>query len=325
MTDKISRRNFITTTAGGLAAPALLGTMASPLAAKAPMLGRQLPNHYRFKFGEFEITTLNDGAFYLDGPYPIFGADQFPEDVKELASENHLPADRMEIGFTPVLINTGKELILFDTGNGDRSRPNAGKLAAAMKRAGYSPGQVDIVVITHFHPDHIGGLMEGGKPAFANARYVTGEREFNFWTRGEQSTESLASTARLAKTHVVPLAEKFTFLKEGSTVVSGITAMEAFGHTPGHMAFHIESAGQRMFLGADFANHYVASLMRPEWHVSFDVDKTAAARTRVKILQMLASEKIPFTSYHMPFPAVGYVDMKGEGFVYVPASYQFNI
>ena len=325
MTRKINRRTLLKTSTGLIAAPFVIRPFSGLAYAKAPMLGRQRPSHYRFRFGDFEITTINDGAFYLQGPYPVFGADQFPEDVEELAVANHLSPKRMEIGFTPVIINTGRELILFDTGNGDRRRPNAGKLAAAMKLAGYSPDQVDVVVITHFHADHIGGLMEDGKPAFPNARYVTGEREYDFWMHEDQQTGNTASTARLAKANVAPLAEKTTFLKEGSTVVPGITAMEAFGHTPGHMTFHIESAGQRIFLGADFANHYVASLMRPEWHVSFDVDKENAARTRVRILKMLIAEKIPFTSYHMPFPSVGYVERKDEGFVYIPASYQFNL
>ncbi len=101
--------------------------------------------------------------------------------------------------------------------------------------------------------------------------------------------------------------------------------MAAHGHTPGHTAFHIESDGKRLLLGGDFCNHYVVSLQRPDWHVRFDMDKEGAVATRKKILGMLAADKIPFTAYHMPFPAVGYVENKDGGFRYVPASYQLNL
>ncbi len=317
---KLNRRQLIIGSSGLAAA-----TIAAPALAKAPMMGGQRPNLYRFKFGKFEITTLNDGAFYLNGPFPIFGADQFPEDVEELAKKNHLPSKRFEIGFAPVLVNTGKELVLFDTGNGDRRNPTAGHLKRAMKIAGYTPDQVDVIVISHYHADHIGGIKEGGEILFKNARYVAGEAENNFWLHPDQAGGSTDATHKLALAHMKPVAEKTTFLKDGQDVVSGITAMAAFGHTPGHMAFHIESEGKRIFLGGDFCNHYVMSLQNPEWHVSFDMEKDQAGKTRRKILDMLAVDKIPFTSYHMPFPAVGYVEKKDEGFVYVPVSYQLNL
>ena len=320
MSIKLNRRQLIIGSSGLAAA-----TMATPALAKAPMLGNQRPNLYRFKLGKFEITTLNDGAFYLNGPFPIFGADQFPEDVEELAQKNHLSSKRFEIGFAPVLVNTGNELILFDTGNGDRRSPSAGHLKRAMKIAGYTPDQVDVVVLTHYHADHIGGIKDGGKILFKNARYVTGVTENNFWLNPNQAGGSTDATHKLALAHMKPVAEKTTFLKDGQDVVSGITALAAPGHTPGHMAFHIESDGKRIFLGADFCNHYVMSLQNPEWHVSFDMEKDQAGKTRRKILDMLAADKIPFTSYHMPFPAVGYVEKKDDGFVYVPASYQLNL
>ena len=325
MTNPISRRHLLTATAGLVAAPYILRGIGNPALAKAPMLGPQRPNHYRFKFGKMEITTLNDGAFYLAGPFPIFGADQFPEDVEELAIANKLSPKRMEIGFSPVIINTGNELVLFDTGNGDDRGEGVGYLQKAMKIAGYTPDQIDVVVVSHFHFDHIGGLMAGGKPAFPNARYVTGATENNFWLHPDQAGGSTGNTHNRAIKNVKPLAEKTAFIKDGASIASGITAIDAPGHTPGHMAFHIESENKRLFLGADFCNHYVMSLQNPEWHVAFDMEKEQAGQTRRKLLDMLATEKIPFTSYHMPFPSVGYVDRKDDGFVYVPASYQLNL
>jgi len=325
MTKSHSRRRILMGASSLLASPFLLKGLSSGAYAKAPMLGPERPNHYRFKLGSFEVTTLNDGAFYLGGPFPIFGADQFPEDVAELAAANHLSAKRMEIGFSPVIINTGNELILFDTGNGDGRAATAGHLVKAMGIAGYTPDQIDIVVLTHFHPDHIGGIKTGDKISFPNARYLTSADESNFWLHPDQEGGSTGQTHKLAMSHVKPVAEKTTFIKDGDAVASGITAMSSPGHTPGHMAFHIESDGQRIFLGADFCNHYIMSLQNPEWHMAFDMDKELAGQTRRKVLDMLAAEKIPFTSYHMPFPAVGYVEKKGEGFVYVPVSYQLNL
>lgn len=325
MTKTINRRSILTGATSLIAAPFVLHGLTAPLSAKAPFLGAQRPNHYRFKFGDFEITTINDGAFYLNGPFPIFGADQFPEDVEELALANHLSAKRMEIGFSPVIINTGNEVILFDTGNGDRRGEGTGHLLNAMDIAGFKAEQVDIVVLTHFHADHIGGVKFAGELAFPNARYITGAAESNFWLHTDREGGRTGRTHELAKTNVKPVAEKTTFIKDGDDVVSGITAMLAPGHTPGHMVFNVESAGQRIFLGADFCNHYVMSLQNPDWHMAFDMEKDQAGQTRRKLLDMLAADKIPFTSYHMPFPAVGYVEKKDDGFVYVPASYQFNL
>ena len=318
----ITRRKLLNFSAAALATPYIIRPFSAPAFAKAPMLGPERPNHYRFKLGGFEITTINDGAFYLKGPAPIFGEDQFPEDVAALAEENFLSSERMEIGFSPVVINTGNELVLFDTGNGAARRPGAGRLVKALKVAGYSSDQIDVVVLTHFHGDHIGGLMEEGAPVFKNARYVTGASEYDFWIDPSQND---GRTGKLAHKNVKPLAGKTGFLKENSTVASGITALETPGHTPGHMSFHLESEGKRMFLGADFCNHYVVSLQRPDWQVRFDMNKELAAQTRRKTLDMLAAEKIPFTAYHMPFPAVGYVEKVGEGFRYVAASYQMNL
>ncbi len=309
----VTRRTGLLLGAGALAAPALLGG-ARPARAGAGMMGASRPDHMRFPHGEFEVTTLFDGAVQLPGPYPIFGQDQFEEDVADLVEANNLSSERMEIGFTTTLVNTGSELILFDTGNDGTQRPTAGKTRAHMARAGYAPEDVDIVVLTHFHGDHIGGLMVDGAPAFPNARYVTTAAEYDHWSGSDNA---------MVQSNVVPLAERMTFLEDGQDVVSGVTAMAANGHTPGHTIYHVESGDRRVLVTADTANHFVASLERPDWHVRFDMDKEAAAATRKRVFGMLAAEGIPFIGYHMPFPAVGFVRENGTGgFTYTPASYQ---
>jgi len=310
----LTRRRLL----GAAASATLLA--AAPGFAAAPLQGPARTAYRRFRLGDFEVTTLLDGAVALDGPYPIFGEDQFAEDVAALAQANLLPADRMTISFTVTLVNTGAELILFDAGNGAGRRPDAGALSGALAQAGIAPEQIDVVVITHMHPVHIGGLMENGAPAFPNARYVTGAKEFDFFSK--TPPERLAA---LIAANVAPLAEKMTFLEPGGAVAPGVEAVAAFGHTPGQLAYHVESAGRRLMITADAANHYVVSLQRPDWHVRFDMDKEGAAATRKALFGMIAADRIPFIGYHMPNPAVGYVEPLGAGFRFAPESYQLSL
>lgn len=299
--------------------------LATPAAATAPMQGIHRPAVSRFKVGAFEVTTILDGAVQLPGPHPIFGQNVGADAVAALAEQNFLPADRMEIGFTVTVVNTGAHTVLFDTGNGGDTgrRPNAGLLLARLGHAGIAPSDIDFVVLTHFHGDHIGGMTEQGLETFPQAGYMIPAAEYDFWTQeGLASREGMAGRVALVNQKVLPFHGRTDFIKGGDQIVPGIEAIDAHGHTPGHTAYHIESEGQRLMLIADSCNHYVVSLQRPDWHVRFDMDKEAAARTRKDLLGMIAADRIPFVGYHMPFPAVGYLETHGEGFRYVPASYQ---
>lgn len=320
----LSRRGLMTgTAAAGLAAAS--GALPRMASAEAPLMGAERPGYYRFELGDFEVTTVLDGAIQLDGPHPIFGQNVEEAEVHALAKENFLPPSQMAISFTPVIVNTGEQVIMFDSGNGAGRRPDAGHLAALFEKAGFATDEVDLVVLTHFHPDHIGGLMEDGQPLFANASYVANATEYDFWSAEDKLTGNTERVATLTQANVVPFAEKTTFIKAGDDVVSGVTAVDAAGHTPGHTAFHIESAGERLMITADTANHYVMSLQKPEWHVRFDMDKEAAIAARKSVFGMIAADRIPFTGYHMPSPAVGFIEEINGGFRYVPASYQLDL
>ncbi len=294
----------------GVAALPVAAAGSRPALAAAEMLGMATTRFNRFKLGDFEVTALLAGTRTVPDPHSIFGLNASDEEFAAASAAAHIPTDKAQFFFTPTVVNTGAELILFDTGL------NPAGITGALRAAGYEPGQVDKVVITHMHGDHIGGLSKDGAPTFANADHVTGAVEFDAWDKsGNKAFEG----------KVRPLADRFTMIDDGDSIAPGITAMAAFGHTPGHMAYMIESGGRQLLLAVDFANHYVWSLAHPEWEVRFDRDKEMAARTRRRILDMLAADEIPFIGYHMPWPAMGFVETRGEGFHYVPTSYQMML
>lgn len=271
------------------------------------------------------MTTLFDGSSQADDPYPLFGENQRAENIAALMHANFLPEDRFVTGFTSTLVNTGTDLILFDTGFGELERRNGlGRMRQQLQRAGYAADQVSVVVLTHFHPDHIGGLMEAGQPAYPNARYVVGRKEYDFWIGTDSFPDEIGHFAGLAAAMVKPLAKNMVFVEDGTEIVSGITSVAAFGHTPGHMAFLLESAGHQLMLFADSATHFVISLQQPDWFFSYDMDKTTAAATRWRMFDMIAIDRIPFIGYHMPYPAIGFAEKSGMAYRYVPESYQLR-
>lgn len=304
MSVTLTRRQAL---AAAAAAP-VAATLAPGLSlAATPMQGPTMRLSNRFTLGAFEVTALLSGTRTVEKPKEIFGLNASDEDFAAASAAAFIPTDKAQFFFTPTLVNTGAELILFDTG------VSAQGITAALADAGVTPDQIDTVVITHMHGDHIGGLAAEGGPTFENARYVTGALEHNHWSKaGNEGFDKL----------VKPLNDKMTFLDDGGAVASGVTAMLANGHTPGHMAYRIESGGEQLVLTADAANHFVWSVQNPDWEVRFDADKAQAAATRRKLFGMLAADKVPFIGYHMPFPALGYVAADGDGFRYVPASYQ---
>lgn len=302
-----SRRRLI---AASVAVPAAATLLTGASTLHADTDGAQPnANKHTFNLGDFEVSTLLAGTRTVEGPQNIFGMNVSEEEFQTVSDANFLPTDKAQFFFTPTVVRTADDVILFDTGL------NAASITEPLKAAGVSPDEVTVVVITHMHGDHIGGLSGAdGMPTFANARYVTGQAEYDAWAK--QDNDGF-------KNKVQPLAEKMEFIGDGGSIVSGITGMDASGHTPGHMMYMLESGGQQLALVADTANHYVWSLAYPEWEVKFDMDKAKAAATRKKVFDMLSADKIPFVGYHMPFPGMGYVETRGEGgYRYVPVSYQ---
>jgi glyoxylase-like metal-dependent hydrolase (beta-lactamase superfamily II) len=295
--------------------------------------GELQPTIYRFKFGEFEIANIMDSKVVREGLHPSFGGERPVAEMQDLAAQNRIDPQRYEHPFIPTLVNTGRELILFDTGNGAlrreheqlRNRSVDGHLVERLAQAGYQPGDIDVVVITHGHPDHIGGLTEGGKPVFTNARYVFGATEFDFWKRGENVREARKFNRELFMRIAVPLADRATFIKPGDEVAPGIRSLDVSGHSPGMMAYHVESQGKQLLIWADTCGHYIVSFQRPEWLLDVDDDKEKAVATRKRMLDMVATDRLFVAGFHMPFPGLGLVEKSASGHRWVPVGYQLNL
>lgn len=284
------------------------------------------PNIYQFRFGEFIITQILEGHVTRKDMHPFVATNATADEVQSVAREHYAPYPDLEHGFVCTVIKTSTNLIVVDPGFGQNSPlPTAGFFMQSLCAAGYSADQVDTVIISHSHPDHIGGLMTDGKATFGNAEIIYGRAEFEFWQRGEFISEMRQPTLALFNKVALPLKDRMRFIEPDEIILPGLTALNAFGHSAGHLVFHIESAENRMMMLNDTVAHYVASFARPDWHFSMDDDAEAAAISRKRILDQVATDQIPVTGFHLPFPSLGYVDTSGKGYRFHPATYQFNL
>lgn len=291
----------------------------------AKLLGPLRHPAHRFTLGEAEVTTILDGTLPM-GIRPPFLLDKEDEQIAAIATAANLPTDRLENNFIPTLVNTGSELVLFDTGCGHfRRDKGAGFLLERLADAGYAPGDIDVVALTHVHPDHIGGILENGELAFPNAQLMIGRREFDEWRSGENIPPQRAENREMFMNLIAPLADRFVFLEDGDRVASGVTAEAAFGHSIGQMMYRVESAGKQVLIWGDIANHFVFSVGHPDSPVGFDDDKEAAIATRRRVLDMCASDGLLVAGHHMPYPSVGCVERSGNAYRWTPAAYQLRL
>ena len=280
----------------------------------------------RFSVGDAQVTTILDGAQMRPALKPPFVLDKSDDEIAKIGRANRLPVDCFENTFTPTVVDTGSEVVLFDVGFGEMGRDNgAGHLRARLQEAGYAPEDIDIVALTHCHPDHIAGLFEDGDLAYPKAQLMIGQREFDAWTSGEGIPEQRAANRELFQKLITPIADRFKFLEDGDAVARGLTAEAAFGHSLGHMMYRLETGGTQILIWGDVTNHYVFSLQYPDALVGFDDDKPAAADTRRRVLDMAATDDLLVVGHHMPFPAIGFVERSDTSFRWVPASYQTRV
>jgi glyoxylase-like metal-dependent hydrolase (beta-lactamase superfamily II) len=283
--------------------------------AAAPMLGTQTAGFYRSKVGELEVTAISDGY----GVFPKiagFVKNASDDQVKAAAAEKFQPADKIQIPFTTLVVNTGRKLVLIDTGNGDLAAPTSGVWLQNFRAAGFSPEQVDVIVLSHFHGDHINGLrLKDGTAVFPNAEIMVHEAELKFWTNDSmaQATGLTKAYADNVKRVLGPIQQHLTMYKWGQEVAPGITSIGAPGHTPGHSMFAIASGNEKFLAVSDITNVPYLFVRHPDWAVLFDNDPDQAKATRHKVLDMVATDRIPVGFYHAPFPAFGHVIKDGKG------------
>ena len=320
----LTRRTLMATAAAAAVAPVGLAAVDTARAA-APMLGKQVPSIYRFKLGEFEVTVFSDGALKAAKPDTIIVNQPFAEVQKALEAA-HLPKDQIVNVFTPFVVNTGKQVILFDTGFSDNGPPGVGGLAANMAAAGIDPKAIDVVIISHFHPDHIAGLRsKAGAAVYPNAEIMVPAGEWAFWNdEGEASKAADVWKATFMHTKRVfgPIAKDVKRYESGKELVTGVTSVDARGHSPGHSSLMIASGNAKLFYIADATSHPVLNARNPEWHLWADMDKAMAVGTRKRLLDMAATERTPILGYHYPFPALGYIERRGTGYDFVAAAWQ---
>lgn len=323
MTTNLSRRELLALGAG-LGAATMMGGSAL---AKAPKLGTQTPYWHRFNLGNAEVTVVSDGPLPLGPPKGTFvGVPD--EEVRKMLSDNFLNPDNVVLEQNSPIVNTGDRLILFDTGMGTSKAfgPTTGRQQKSMMEAGIKPAEIDAVVLSHAHIDHIGGIVGADdKPLFPNAQYYIAQSDFDFWTDEGKLGGPLKDFVVHARKNLLPVRDRIVFFKDGQEFLPGITALAAPGHTFGHHMFMIQSDGKSFAFLGDLTHHQVLLLERPRMEFAYDSDPKMAAATRVKMLDMLAANKTAVMSYHFPWPGYGHVVKAGDGFRYIAEPMIMNL
>jgi glyoxylase-like metal-dependent hydrolase (beta-lactamase superfamily II) len=322
---EISRRDALTGAAAVAAAPLLASTRAR---AAAPVADKQAPSFYRYKVGDIQVTVVSDGT----NTFPL--ADSFVSNAKKDEVNTALekafqPKDKVTFHFGPLVINTGGKLVVIDTGNGPAalasSKGSVGLFPSNMVAAGFDPKAVDMVVISHFHGDHVNGLLTAeGTSAFPNAEILVPVTEWKFWMDdGEMSRASNDRMKGLFKNNrnifEAALKKKVTPYEWGKEVAPGLLAIDTVGHTPGHTSYVLSSGSGKVYVQSDVTNNPCLFATNPGWHAFFDQDGDMAEKTRRRVYDMVVAERLQVQGFHYPFPGLGNVEKDGSGYRVVPA------
>jgi glyoxylase-like metal-dependent hydrolase (beta-lactamase superfamily II) len=322
--DNALKRNSVRFATALLAALSSLVAGLTPALAAAPEHHDQVPGFYRLKVGDLEVTALFDAAAVFDRHW-LNGKKATMDGVVKGSQEDPHLLDAADTGF---LVNTGKQLILVDAGAGTWYGGGAfGRLAGSLRSAGYTPAEVDLVLVTHLHSDHVGGLTtEDGKRVFPNAGVYVAKAESDFWLSPEIAAKApkdaqlfFQSAQAIAAPYLK--AGKWHTFSGSEPIVDGMRLVPLLGHTPGHTGYEFSSKGQKILFWGDVVHAQRVQLQHPEVTVVFDIDPTAAAARRNQLLSNLAREDVVIAGPHMLFPSLGRLRKEGRGYSWAPVAF----
>lgn len=322
----LTRRQALAGAAAIATAPLLSSRRAD---AAAPPADKQVAGIYRYKVGSYECTSINDGARSFPMP-ETFVVNVPKEQALAAAEAAYMPKGMVTVPFNPQLINTGSKLVLIDTGNGPVPNAPVGRLGANLAAAGIDPKAIDVVLLSHLHPDHTNGLRTAdGGLAFPNAEIMAPEVDWTFWTNEENAAKATSPVmknyfANVKKTFT-GIADKVTRYAWDKEVAPGITALATPGHTPGHTSFAVASGGATVLIQSDVTNIPEFFLRNPDWHVMYDADPDMAQKTRHRFYDMASVEKATVVGFHFQFPSIGHVEKDGAGYRLIPAAWNPTI
>ena len=293
--------------------------------AAAPQQQTQVPGYYRLQVGAFEVTALYDGAIDLDEKLL---KNVQKRDVQRLLARQFLQGPKVQTAVNAYLVNTGSKLVLVDAGAAKLFGPGLGNIVANLKAAGYTPEQVDTVLVTHLHGDHVNGLVTPeGKAVFANAEVWSAQADNDFWL-----SESIAAQApaemqgffKMARDAAAPYraAGKWKTFDSDRELLAGIRSVDTHGHTPGHASYQFESGNDKLLVLGDLVHNHAVQFARPDVAIEFDSDPKQAVLARKRIFAQAAKERLLVAGMHLPFPGIGHVrkEQKG-GYAWVPAEF----
>jgi glyoxylase-like metal-dependent hydrolase (beta-lactamase superfamily II) len=310
--------------AAAVGAAALAPTI--PALAHAPQAGeRRQPSFYRLKLGAIEITVISDGM--LAFPAETLWGDRAEDARGLLTSTFHTPRP-VGLQINTILVNTGDKLVLIDAGCGvDKFQKSTGRLLGNLAAAGYAPGDIDMILLTHAHFDHLWGISdsENASLLFPAAQFIASEAEVAFWSDPELADKlPPAQQPRVTQTNLKLASRRLHLIKPGAEVAPGVTTFDTAGHTPGHISVHIGAGNEEMLLTGDVVVDSEVSFLHPEWPFGFDIDVPKGIKTRMAFLDRAAADRTLVGSYHLPFPGFGHVVREESGYRWLPADWQWT-